>query len=113
MSFVLTTAERITGQLDAMIAEMCPAAGRRAMYGGIVFMLNPGKHDSMVCGHFIYKKHVSLEFPKGYLLTDPDKVLVGSGKYRRHIKLYDLDDIESRSVRAMLKQAFALAREGC
>jgi len=108
MSFVLTEAEAITSAIDALVAEHCPSAGRRPMYGGIVFEKEPGVHKTMVCGHFTYKQHVSLEFGKGYLLEDPAGVLEGKGKYRRHIKLTKAADVESRDVSAMLERAFSL-----
>ena len=106
MSFVLTAAEEITSELDNIIRDVYPDAGRRGMYGGVVFEKEAGNHSTMVCGHFVYKQHVSLEFSKGYLLEDPAGVLEGSGKYRRHIKLTDVTDIEDKQVRAMLERAF-------
>ena len=107
MSFVLEIAEPITREIDAMIEEICPGAGRRPMYGGIVFEREAGNHKTMVCGHFVYKSHVSLEFSNGYQFDDPDSVLEGKGKYRRHIKLVKLSDIDAKSVRIMLEQAFS------
>ncbi len=107
MTFVLTTAGAITDAIDDIIAELCPSAGRRPMYGGIVFEMEPGVHKTAVCGHFVYKNHVSLEFGDGYRLSDPKEVLEGKGKYRRHIKLTSLGDIESKTVRAMIEQAFS------
>jgi hypothetical protein len=106
MSFVLTVAEPITEKIDAIIAEVCPSAGRRPMYGGTVFELEPGNHQSLVCGHFVYKNHVSLEFSNGRELRDPNGVLEGNGKYRRHIKLTHPDDIDSKFVRSMIERAF-------
>ena len=107
MTFVLTTAEQITDAIDAIVADECPSAGRRPMYGGIVFEREPGVHETMVCGHFVYKKHVTLEFGRGYRFSDPGSVLEGKGKYRRHIKLTSLGDFESKFVRAMIEQAFS------
>ncbi len=109
MSFALTTAEQLTREIDALIADVCPTAGRRAMYGGIVCELQAGNHQTMVCGYFVYKNHVSLEFTKGAELHDPDGVLEGKGKYRRHIKLDRESDIAGKSVRSMLVRAFELA----
>ena len=107
MTFVLTTAEEITREIDAIIADVCPGAGRRSMYGGIVFEREPGVHKTMVCGHFVYRNHVSLEFGDGYKFRDPESVLEGKGKYRRHIKLTGAGDIDAKSVRAMIEQAFS------
>ena len=107
MTFVLTVAEPLTEEIDAIIGEVCPGAGRRSMYGGIVFELEPGNPKTMVCGHFVYKNHVSIEFTKGNELRDPKGVLEGNGKYRRHIKLTRHGDIYEKSVRSMIEQAFS------
>lgn len=107
MTFVLTVAEPITEEIDAIIAEVCPGAGRRPMYGGFVFEKEPGNHKTMICGHFVYKKHVGLEFSNGYQLHDPEGVLEGNGKYRRHIKLARQSDIDEKFVRSMIEQAFS------
>lgn len=109
MSFVLGPAEQITRELDEMIEDICPDVGRRPMYGGIVFEKEAGTHSTMVCGHFVYKQHVSLEFSRGAELDDPNGVLEGKGKYRRHIKLVDPADIRDKSVSAYIDQAFSLA----
>ena len=109
MTFALTTAEQLSRDIDAMIEEICPGAGRRAMYGGIVCELEPGNHKTMVCGYFIYKHHMSLEFTNGAELDDPGGVLEGSGKYRRHIKLSRESDLEDKSVRSIVTAAFELA----
>lgn len=107
MAFALTMGEEITRRLDTIIADVCPGVGRRSMYGGIVFEREQGDHTTLVCGHFIYKNHVSLEFSEGYQLRDPEHVLEGKGKYRRHIKLRREAEIEEKSVRAMIEQVFA------
>lgn len=110
MTFALTTAEQLTEEIDEIIKEVCPGAGRRSMYGGKVFELEAGNPKTMVCGHFIYKNHVSLEFTKGNELRDPERVLDGKGKYRRHIKLTSQSDIRDKSVRSMIEQAFRQQR---
>lgn len=110
MTFILSIAEPITKAIDETIREICPSAGRRSMYGGSVFELEPDNHSTMVCGHFVYKNHVSLEFSNGYQLSDPNGVLEGKGKYRRHIKLTRQADIDEKAVRSFLEQAFALSK---
>ncbi len=104
MSFVLEIAEQITEEIDAMIFELRPGVGRRAMYGGVVFELEAGNAKTMVCGHFIYKAHVSVEFSEGYTLKDPKKLLEGKGKFRRHLKLRSLQDIQDKELSIFLKQ---------
>ncbi len=107
MTFILAMAEDLTREIDSIIADICPSAGRRTMYGGIVFEKEAGIPKTMVCGHFVYKNHVSLEFARGYELDDPDHVLEGNGKYRRHIKLRAQTDLAEKSVRQMIMRAFS------
>ena len=45
-----------------------------------------------------------MEFSKGSELDDPDSHLEGSGKLRRHLKFYTLDDITAKNPRAFLEQ---------
>ena len=61
MRFALYTAEEITRRLDELVEKICPAAGQRSTYGGVVFEKEPGVHGTLVCGHVIYKAHVGLE----------------------------------------------------
>jgi hypothetical protein len=107
VTFILTAAEPLTDEIDSIIAQVCPGAGRRSMYGGVVFETELGNHKTLVCGHFVYKNHVSLEFSKGYAMHDPDGILEGKGKYRRHVKLTRQSDIDDKSVRSFIKQAFS------
>ena len=60
-------------------------------YGGVLF--GAPEHFS---GVFTYTKHVSVEFGDGAQLTDKYRVLEGSGKLRRHIKLHQMSDIENK-----------------
>ncbi|MBC8524377.1 MAG: DUF1801 domain-containing protein [Chlorobium phaeobacteroides] len=73
------------------ICSVVPNASERVMYGGFMF-----SDDAQFCGVFAYKEHVSVEFGRGCDLDDPHCVLEGSGKMRRHIKLFSQNDITSK-----------------
>jgi len=96
MSFPLPIAEEITNSLNAIALATHPSAGRRTMYGGVVFEEEPGNPKSMVCGHVIYTQHVRLEFSKGCLLDDPSNVLECNGKFRCHFELTQPSDFEAK-----------------
>lgn len=64
-------------------------------YGGIVY----SQAGALIGGIFPYSEHVSVEFSNGFKLHDPEGKLEGKGKKRRHLKIYDIKDIESKSVR--------------
>ncbi len=94
------TKYQILKQLRAIVFDNFPETKEKMMYGGIIF-----SHNEDFGGVFVYKKHVSFEFSNGYLFEDPEKVLEGGGKYRRHIKLKSLEDIEAKKVDFYVKQA--------
>ena len=49
--------------------------------------------------------HVQFGFFAGAALDDPKKLLVGGGKFVRHVKLRKTADIDGRAFAALLKQA--------
>lgn len=100
--------ETITGSIDEMVADIAPDAGSRGMYGGTMFELELGDPHTAICGHFVYKNHISLEFSHGARLVDTAGVLEGGGKSRRHLKLRDLSDLDEKKVRGFLVAAFEL-----
>ncbi len=73
---------------------------KNIMYGGIMFSL-----ENDYGGLFIRKNHISLEFTHGVFFQDPDKILEGNGKLRRHLKIRKIEDIESNKVDFYIKQA--------
>ena len=77
-----------------------PDIWEKMMYGGIMFSVGEFKQ----CGIYISQNHVSLEFSKGYLLSDPNVILEGIGHTRRHIKLHNLEEVESKRVIEFLAQ---------
>ena len=87
----------------ALIYSVVPTASERVMYGGLMF-----GDASDFCGVFAYKNHVSLEFGRGCDLQDVAGVLEGGGKFRRHIKLMQVADLEAKSVAQYILQAHAL-----
>ena len=70
-------------------------------YGGILFSAG-----APFCGLFSYARHVSLEFSRGAELDDPNGVLEGDGKKRRHIKLVGQPDLFQKNLRDYVSQAF-------
>lgn len=70
-------------------------------YGGLVFNVS----NSLVGGIYAYKKHISIEFSHGVEFTDPDTLLEGAGKRRRHLKIVTLDDITQKNSAYFIRQA--------
>ncbi|MGV0877537.1 DUF1801 domain-containing protein [Martelella sp. FLE1502] len=98
----------IVEQLKTVILSVEPNAAFIEKYGGIVVESVPGHSGSQFCGVFAHAHQVSLEFSRGAQLADPDRILEGSGKHRRHIKLASLSDIAEKRCEPFLRQASRL-----
>ena len=57
------------------------------------------------CAIIVYSKHINISFPSGANLSDPDKLLKGTGKRVRHIKIQKYDDIKLSEVNKLLLEA--------
>jgi len=90
---------QILQALRKIVFEHYPQISERIMYGGIMLSL---KED--VGGLFACKKHVSFEFGAGYLFEDPDQLLEGGGKFRRHLKFRSPEDIQLKKVIFFVRQ---------
>lgn len=83
-----------------LVFENFPNATERMMYGGILFSL-----EEDFGGVFAYKNHVSFEFSIGFKFNDPEKLLEGNGKYRRHVKIKYLDEVKTKKLDFFVKQS--------
>jgi hypothetical protein len=57
----------------------------------------------------VFPRWVSLFFLQGVDLSDPDRLLQGTGNRIRHIVLSDARDLELPAIRALMKEALAIA----
>lgn len=64
--------------------------------------------DGLVCAIVIHKDHVNLEFAQGNELLDPDGMLEGTGKKIRHVKIRNSEEIESKQLTNLIKEALNL-----
>lgn len=64
-----------------------------------------------LCFYMTAKEHVVFGFMRGAMLRDPQKLLEGTGKYLRHVKLRSVADVRQPGVRSLLEHAAALNRK--
>ena len=95
---------KIVRSLRKAVLAIAPDSVEKVMYGGIIFTIP----NRMFCGLFLRKNHVSVEFDLGYLLKDTEKYLEGSGKYRRHLKIFNKKDIEIKKTKGFILQSFKI-----
>ena len=60
-----------------------------------------------VCCIYPCSDHVNLQIMQGAHLKDPTKILEGTGKGMRHVKIYDARQIPGAAIKGLLKQAVA------
>lgn len=89
-------------EMRDIVFDVYPETHERIIYGGIMFSINAEDFG----GLFVSKKHISFEFGKGFEMKDPSKLLKGTGKFRRHLKIRSKEDIKNKEVDFFVKQAF-------
>ncbi|MGU3575099.1 DUF1801 domain-containing protein [Brucellaceae bacterium C25G] len=87
-------------RLREIVLSSAPPIFEEIKYGGILF-----SSQKNFCGVFSFSQHVTLEFSRGAQLDDPYSQLMGTGKYRRHIKIVSFSDIKKRHVAEYIKSA--------
>ncbi len=95
---------RIVEEVRDIYSTIQPDIGEKFIYGGIGFFID-GRHVGGVYGN---KKHVSIVFSRGNELSDPNGLLEGNGKYRRHLKAVVHNDVAAKAVRFFVAQVVAL-----
>src|SRR5260370_16875936 len=61
-----------------------------------------------ICVIAILRHHVTLVFPDGISLEDPTRMLRGTGRIMRHVRVMASSDLASPELRSLLRQARAL-----
>lgn len=92
-------------ELEGIILDVVPDCETVQKYGGTLFTLRPEEKEGQFCGVFVHKKHVQISFSKGAQLNDPSGLLLGNGKFRRHVNVTTSDLANDGAIRKLLKQA--------
>ncbi len=98
----------VADELAEFVRQTVPESETVQKYGGTLFTLRPEEKEGQFCGIFVHKKHVQLSFSNGAELTDPENLLLGSGKFRRHINVKSSADINFNQLEKLLIQASKL-----
>lgn len=53
-----------------------------------------------------FKAHVNVGFFRGAEIADPERLLVGTGKFMRHVKLRPGQDTDARPLSALIETAY-------
>lgn len=83
----------ILAELRELVRERFPHFTEGIKYGGLVFF----NGEDLVGGVFVYKNWVTMEFGAGSAMNDPEGLLEGMGRARRHLKFRDFEDIRRKN----------------
>ena len=61
-----------------------------------------------ICAIAAYSDHTNLEFYRGTSLRDPGRLLEGSGRNLRHVKIYAVGDVVQPRLKTLLREAIGL-----
>jgi len=83
---------------------------------GVEEYVNPWKIPSFdsngpLCCFMVGKEHVTFAFMRGALLSDPEKLLEGTGKGVRHVKLRSVADVKKPGVKKLVAEAAKLNKK--
>ncbi len=57
------------------------------------------------CAIIVYRKHINISLPSGASLSDPERLLHGTGSRIRHLKISELKDVQTPAVKMLLTEA--------
>ncbi len=65
--------------------------------------------EPIINGHLVnaFREHVNVGFFLGSTLRDPARILEGTGRHMRHVKLLPGGSINQGAIRELIAQAFA------
>ena len=89
--------------LRELVLMIAPNAEEEIKYDGLVFL----SEKRLFCGIFIRKNHISVEFDRGAEMQDTVNLLEGSGT-RRHLKIFQREDIKNKETEYYIRQSFTL-----
>ena len=97
---IMTALKQIILEIDPNAVEVVRLGDRAATFG-----VGPKKMSEGYCYIMPHKSWVNLGFYKGAHLADPDKLLEGTGKNLRHIKIRTEEDVIRPGVRPLIEAA--------
>jgi hypothetical protein len=97
------------------VAQEVRALVKKAVKG-VEEYVNPWKIPSFdsngpLCCFMVGKEHVTFAFMRGAALPDPEKLLEGTGKGVRHVKLRSVADVKRLGVKKLVVEAATLNRK--
>jgi hypothetical protein len=74
----------------------------------MIYGFDEKTYKGVICAIAPHMKHVNLIFTKGTQIPDPSRLLNGTGKLVRHIKIRSEAETENPALRLLLEEALKL-----
>ena len=94
---------RIAAGVRRIVLDTAPGITEELKWGMPWFSRN-----GRVCYLAAHREHVTFGFAKGASLSDPDRLLEGTGKSMRHVKIPTLDQLRRRQFAKWVREAVGL-----
>ena len=104
LELVSSLKSQIVNQIRAYFQAAETDIEERIIYGGVGFFIE-GKHFG---GAYPNKHHVNLAFSRGVEFADPDALLQGKGKFRRHLQLFTVEELAQKDAQNFIQQSIQL-----
>ncbi len=104
LQYVAPELRDIVLELRNLVASVAPNATESQHSRGFSYYDKErgGPVSAGVCQIGIYRDHVRLGFIHGAFLPDPQGLLVGEPKYKKHIRLYHYDEVPWEYLRQLI-----------
>jgi hypothetical protein len=94
-------------ELRNIIASIAPDATESQHSRGFSYFYKErgGPVSAGICQIGIFRDHVRLGFIHGAFLPDPEGLLVGEPKYKKHVRIYHFDDAPWEYLRGLIQDS--------
>lgn len=103
--------QQLCMSVRARIFELVPDAQEKVMrgYNSLAYGFGGGMKGEFA-SIVLHPRHVNLQLHRGTELPDPARLLEGTGKNMRHVKIRSTETIGSEAVKELIEAAIALSR---
>ena len=95
---------RVARGLRSLVRRVVPGTTETVNAWGIATFVK----GQPFCFYMVGKRHVTCGFHYGTSLRDAQKLLEGTGKNLRHVKLFGVEDLRREGLRGLLREAAKL-----
>ncbi len=94
----------IVKMLRKIVKDVVPEAIEQIDYPAKMIAYGYQKtYKDMICVIMPYKNWVNLGFPRGATLADPGRLLSGTGKRARHVKIIIMEDVSIPALSSLIQ----------